>query len=305
MALRVCAIRSEARRPLEIAPASYPAPLEPQRLSVYSFRPVTSFERQRFRLATIAAVAIPAFALQSFVHEVLGHTVTAWLTGTRIILNSSTAMQTQGGGRIIPASGPLANLFFGALGYVWLRRVPQFSSVRLFLWLFTFANLFIGTGYILFSGVTNFGDAAFVIAGLKPIWLYRAALIVFGVLGYRFSVWLAARDTFGLVRNGSIAPEDFHRACYAACISGSALYVAASILNPVSRSLILYDGVSAACGITVGLLLLPPIVDRYARTLPDANTPGAPMPFSVAWTIVASLSAALFLIFLGHGIRIH
>lgn len=214
-------------------------------------------------------------------------------------------MQTQGGGRIVPASGPLANLLFGAMGYLALRGMPRFSSMRLFLWLFTFANLFIGTGYILFSGVTNFGDFAVVIAGLKPVEIYRAGLIGFGVLGYRFSVALAARDTFGVIRNGNLAPEDFRRVCYASCVTGSALYVAASILNPISPSLILYDGVSAACGVSFGLLLLPPIVDRYARTLPAATSSGTSMRFSVAWVAVASVSAALFLIFLGHGIRIH
>jgi hypothetical protein len=271
---------------------------------VYSFCPVTSSERQRYSLVTIVSVAIPAFALQSFVHEVLGHTVTAWLTSTKVIFISSTALQTQGGGRIIPASGPLANLLFGALGYIALRRIPRFSSMRLFLWLFTLANLFIGTGYILFSGVTKFGDFAFVIAGLKPVWIYRAALIIFGVLGYRFSIALAARDTFDLIRRGSVTAEDFRRVCYASCVTGGALYIAASALNPNSPSLILYDGVSAACGIAVGLLLLPPIVHRYARTLPDATSPRPSMPFSTAWLVVGSISAVLFLIFLGHGIRI-
>lgn len=266
---------------------------------------MTSSERQRLNVSTIAAVAVPAFALQSFAHEVLGHALTAWLTGTHVILITSTVLQTRGGGRIVPASGPLANLVFGALGYSLLRCFPRFSSMRLFLWLFTFANLFIGTGYILFSGVTNFGDFAFVIAGWKPEWLYRAALILFGALGYRFSISLAARDTFGLIRNRSLGTKDFRSVCVVSCVTGGALYIAASALNPVSPSLILYDGVSAACGIAVGLLLLPRIVSRYARTLPVATSSGASMPFSAAWLIVGSASALLFLIFLGHGIRIH
>jgi hypothetical protein len=265
---------------------------------------MTSSEGQRLSLVTIAAVAVPGFALQSFAHEVLGHAVTAWLTGTPVILISSTAMQTRGGGRIVPASGPLANLCFGALGYLALRCVPRFSSLRLFIWIFAFANLFIGTGYILFSGVTNFGDFAFVIAGLKPAWLYRASLIIFGILGYRFSVALAARDSLGMIRNRSLAPPEFRRICYASCVAGGALYVAASVLNPVSRSLILYDGVSAACGIAVGLLLLPPIVNRYAKTLHGPAPVETSLPFSSAWVIVGAISAVLFVVFLGRGIRI-
>jgi hypothetical protein len=266
---------------------------------------MTPSEQQGFSLVTIVAVAIPAFALQPFAHEVLGHAVTAWATGARVILISSTAMQTGPGGRIIPASGPLANLFLGALGYVALRRIPRFSALRLFLWIFTFANLFIGTGYILFSGLTNFGDSAAVIAGLKPAWLYRTALIVFGAFGYRFSVGLAARDTLGVIRNGSLSTENFERLCYASCAAGSVLYIAASTLNPVSRSLILYDGVSAACGIAVGLVLLPGIVNQYAKRLDAAGASETSLPFSVAWIIFGFVSAALFIVFLGRGIRVH
>lgn len=267
---------------------------------------MTSHSERRLDIATTVSIALPAFALQSVAHEVLGHAVTAWLSGVKVILITSTTLQTQGGSRIIPASGPLANLAFGIAAYLAFRRIPRFSAARFFLWIFAFANLFIGTGYILFSGVTNFGDAAFVIAGCKPAWLYRAALIVFGAWGYRFSVGLAVRDTLGLIRNGSLLVEDVGRILYSACLAGSLLYVVASIFNPVSPSLILYDGVSSACGVAVGLLFIRGAVARLSKSVP-APSPSGPthnaIPFSAAWLIFASISTVLFIIFLGRGIR--
>lgn len=264
-------------------------------------------ERHRINLATIVSIALAAFALQPVAHEVVGHAVTAWLTGTKIILISSTAMQTEGGGRIIPASGPLANVVFGIAAYLAFRRISRFSAARLFLWIFAFANLFIGTGYILFSGVMNFGDAAAVIAGLRPAWLYRVALVAIGAWGYRFCAALAARDMADLVGNGSIRPEDVGRMLYAPCVAGAVLYVVASFFNPVGPSLILYDGVSSACGIAVGLLLVPGIVHRSSKALaapllsPSANP--VSIPFRGAWLVVAFISSFLFIFFLGRGIR--
>ncbi|MFZ0213152.1 MAG: hypothetical protein WAL55_10610 [Candidatus Acidiferrales bacterium] len=271
---------------------------------------MTSTRGQGLNTATIISIAIPAFALQSVAHEICGHGVTAWLTGAKVTLITSTALQTQGGSRLVPTSGPLANLFFGALAYIVLRRIPRFGAARFFLWIFAFAHLFIGTGYILYSGVINFGDSAYVIAGLQPAWLYRFALILFGAWGYRFSVGLAVRDTLGLIHNGSLLREDVLRLVYPSCLAGALLYIIASVFNPVSPSLILYDGVSMAAGIAFGFLLIPRVVERLSsKAAPAVASAGqsnpTAIPFSAAWTVFGAISAVLFIIFLGHGIRVH
>ena len=279
---------------------------------------------QRLNIATLVSIALPAFALEPFVHEFLGHAVTAWLTGAKVILVSSTAMQTEGGSLAVPAAGPLSNLVFGVFAYLILRRIPRFTPARYFIWIFALANLFLGFGYILYSGVINFGDSAYVIAGLHPAWLYRAALILFGAWGYRSTIGLAAQDTAGLLRNGSILASEVPRLIYPACFAGSLLYLVASFLNPVSPSLILYDGVSMAAGIAIGFCLLPRVIkERYqssatppssaasgepaapkaAEAAPSTLTPPVLLPFSTAWIAVACVSTVLFLVFLGHGFR--
>jgi hypothetical protein len=263
--------------------------------------------RQRLNIATIVCVGLPAFGLESVAHEVLGHSVTAWLTGAKVVLISSTAMQTQGGSRLVPASGPLANLLFGVLAYLALRRIPRMNAARLFLWLFAFANLFLGTAYILYSGLINFGDSAYVIAGLQPTWLYRAALIVFGAWGYRFSVRLAARDLAGLIREGSLLLEDVPRILYPSCVGGALLYFAASLFNPISPSLILYDGVAMAFGVAYGLVRVALAVQGRAKDFAASpvgeGTALSAIPFSAAWVAFGSIFAVLFVFFLGRGIR--
>ena len=50
--------------------------------------------RSRIDIFTVASIGILAFGLEPIVHEVLGHAVVCWLTGGKILLISSTALQT-------------------------------------------------------------------------------------------------------------------------------------------------------------------------------------------------------------------
>jgi len=260
---------------------------------------------QRLNIPTIISVSLIAFGLESVVHEVLGHAVTAWLTGVSVVLISSTAMQTEGGSKLVAASGPIANLLFGVVAYLFLRRLTVFNSLRLFLWIFAFSNLFLCTGYILYSGLMNFGDAAIVISGFHPVWIFRGLLIACGALGYRYSVRLGAGDLLNLIRKGTLQQEDISRILYSSCAAGVLLYLIASFFNPVSPSLILYDGVSEASGVLIGFTLVAQVVMRLSRDYagPEASRPGS-IRFSLAWVASASVFTVLFMIFLGRGVRL-
>lgn len=270
----------------------------------------------RLNRLTLISISLPAFALEPFVHEVLGHAFTAWLLHVKVVLVSSTAMQTAGGSRLIPAAGPLSNLLFGATAFLLLRRIRRFTALRYFLWIFALANLFLGFGYILYSGLINFGDSAFVIAGLRPAWLFRLGLVVIGCVGYRCFVGLAVRDTLSLIRSGSLLLSDVPRLAFPACIAGGLLYLIASFFNPVSPSLILYDGLSMAVGVAIGFCLIPrlairlsPLPARVSESSPAASSvltessSLASLPFRPAWLAFAVLSSAVFLYFLGRGFR--
>jgi hypothetical protein len=323
----------------------------------------------RINLLTVASIGIFAFGLEPIVHEVLGHAIVCWLTGGKVILISSTAMQTASASRFVPAAGPLANILFGLAALALLRsltsqranssaltavgahatadtpaasRVARSSLTRLFLFLyfFSFANLFLAFGYILYSGLINFGDFAAVIVGLHPAWLYRATLVIAGALGYRYGIAQAARCLALLIAPPfastnaaaqtqppplpavpptptpqSQAPPPpasplslpaARRITRTACFAGSALFLLASFLNPISPSLILYDGLPGAIGLTLGFFLALTDLRQFAarQTPVPQPTPEIGFPFNAPLTISAAIFASAFLLYMGRGISL-
>ncbi|HUE44116.1 MAG TPA: hypothetical protein VMP12_11145 [Candidatus Sulfotelmatobacter sp.] len=293
----------------------------------------------RIHVLTVASIGIFAFGLEAVVHEVLGHGVVCWLTGGRVVLISSTAMQTASTSRLVSAAGPLANILFGFAALAPLSAFARRAGAKetrahtadvgatrikltsLFLYFFAFANLFLATGYILYSGLINFGDFAAVVAGLHPAWLYRAALVAVGALGYRYGIAQAARFLSTLIfappsqaspqsPPRPAAPISFsaaRRIVYTACFAGGGLFLLASIFNPISPSLILYDGLSGAIGLTLGFFLALTDLRQSsaspsgASSIAEPKSPAAPV--SLPLTIAAAIFAIAFLIFMGKGIR--
>ena len=304
--------------------------------------------RARIDIFTVASIGILAFGLEPIVHEVLGHAVVCWLTGGKVILISSTAMQTASTSRLVPAAGPLANILFGLAALALLRSLttqqnanvhapadatanatpgaPAATPIgltRLFLYFFAFANLFLAFGYILYSGLINFGDFAAVIAGLHPAWLYRTALVIIGALGYRYGIAQAARCLAQLLAranaNTPLSLPAARRITHTACFAGGVLFLLASCLNPISPSLILYDGLSGTIGLTLGFFLAltdlrqsaaqravksPAAASTSQTPAPQLAAPALELPFNFPLTITSAIFAAAFLIFMGRGIRL-
>jgi hypothetical protein len=66
--------------------------------------------------------------------------------------------------------------------------------LRYFFWLYMVFNLLVSSGYVAFSGVTDYGDAAVLIAGLHPHVLWRGGLILLGSGVYFLSMRAAALE---------------------------------------------------------------------------------------------------------------
>lgn len=296
----------------------------------------------RINLLTVASIGIFAFGLEPIVHEVLGHAIVCWLTGGKIILISSTAMQTASASPLVPAAGPLANIIFGLAALALLRSLtPQRANssaltlprahataaapvasglaritlTRLFLYFFAFANLFLATGYVLYSGLINFGDFAAVIKSLRPAWIYRIALVIAGALGYRYAIAQAAHLLASIFArpNAPLTLPAARRITHTACFAGGSLFFLASFLNPISPSLILYDGVSGTIGLTLGFFLaLTDLRQSAAKSVTSAAqnsnvahpAPEIEIPPNLPLTIAAAIFAAAFLLFLGRGISL-
>jgi len=142
---------------------------------------------------TVIAVSVLACVLQDVLHEGLGHGVTAWLSGARQLTLSTVALDSDIDTRWISANGTLVNLLFALIFWLLLRKPERYKlTTRYFLVLAMAGNLFTGTGYFFFSGVTNFGDWAAVIRGLQPHWMWQLGLILAGMASYYASVLLVA-----------------------------------------------------------------------------------------------------------------
>ena len=136
-------------------------------------------------ILSISAISIVAGILTNVLHEGVGHGLTALLTGANSGVLTTVAWSSAFDSRLVEAGGTLANLA-AALGFWLVLRSVKHASLptRYFLLISCAFNLFTGTGYFFFSGVTNFGDWAAVISGLYLPWLWRALLVVVGACSY-------------------------------------------------------------------------------------------------------------------------
>jgi len=140
---------------------------------------------------TICAVSVVAAILTNVLHEGVGHGLTALLRGADSGLLTTVAWSSPFDSRLVEAGGTLANLAAALLLWFVLRNATNISmTVRYFLLIACAFNLFTGTGYFFFSGVTNFGDWAAVVLGMSPHWFWRVLLVVVGVSSYYAAVLL-------------------------------------------------------------------------------------------------------------------
>lgn len=252
-------------------------------------------------LWTVIAIGIVAYAACDIVHEVLGHGLACALTGVQALSLSTVALQTGTSSRFVAAAGSIANVVVGLLSLAAFRRGKSFGPARYFLWLFAAINLLNGTGYLLFSGLLDFGDCAVVISELEPHWAWRAFIGVAGAALYVGVVRLMAAQAIVLVRNSEIDRREMPRLIFPAYVAGGLLFVAGAALNPIGPSLILMSGVSSGFGAMAGLATVPKLVED--RTAGSASAAG-PLRFSPGWVAAGSLVAWVFIAVLGPGVRL-
>ena len=259
---------------------------------------------------TIVAVTIIVWALCSFLHEGVGHGGACLLVGGRPKLLSSMNFEgdTQGlpgwAPRLEAAGGPVVNLVAAGLAFVALRRLRGGQPVlRYALWLFASVNLFLGTGYFLFSGVADIGDWSVVFRGVRPAWLWRVPLALIGGATYWLSVRLAVRKLApfytGMPPAQRVARAN--RLMLIPYISGALLDIVAGAFNPAGIGLMLISALPATLGGTSGLAWGAHLL--WDESIPVGSEDPLTIPRSWGWILAAGAIATLFISFLGPGIR--
>ena len=227
---------------------------------------------------------------------------TALLTGTQSGLLTTVAWSSDFDSRLVAAGGTLANLAAAAMFWLALRSAAGASvRLRFFLLISLAFNLFTGTGYFFFSGVTNFGDWAAVIAGLPAHGLWRALLIAVGVASYYGAVLVVGA---GLVRYVGVPRNDLRRLrklTFIPYFAAVILLSAGGILNPIGIQLVWQSALPASAGADSGLLWL-----RYY--IPKGTAPERPsnrIDRNHLWIIAAGVLSLVFIFVLGRGITLH
>ncbi len=252
-------------------------------------------------IPTICAICVVALIIATMLHEGLGHGALALLTGATSGTLSTVAWSSVYDSRLVAAGGTLVNLASGLVFWIALRAARNVSAtMRFFLLIACAFNLFTGTGYFFFSGVTNFGDWAQVIAGMHPYWLWRMLLIVGGMAAYYEAMRMIA---IGLVRYLGVSQSDharIRRLMWVPYFAAIIIEVVAGLRNPLGIALVFESALPATAGANCALLFLI----YYA---PKSTVPGPdhqPVERSYAWIAIATVLAMFFIVVVGPGIKI-
>jgi len=251
---------------------------------------------------TICAISIVAGILTNILHEGVGHGLTALLTGAKSGVLTTVAWSSAFDSRLVEAGGTLANLAAALVFSLALRSVKNASMpTRYFLLIACAYNVFTGTGYFFFSGVTNFGDWAAVISGLNPHWLWRALLVIAGASSYFIAAVVVG---MGLVHYVGISRHQqgrLRKLTLIPYLTAILLASGAGLLNPLGMQLLWESALPATAGGQSGLLWLQYYIPRQTE---PKRSPGQ-VARSYVWISVAAVLLVVYVVVLGRGITLH
>jgi hypothetical protein len=248
---------------------------------------------------TPIAIAALACILQDVLHEGLGHGVTAWLSGAHRVTMSTVALQSDIETRWISANGTLVNLLFAAIFWMLLLRPRRYKpATRYFLVLAMAGNLFTGTGYFLFSGVSNFGDWAAVIQGFEPHWIWQLGLAAMGVISYYASMLVVAAKLKPFRGQGE-SQARLRGLCWTPYFTDGLLAGIGGLFNPMGLFYVIASALPSTLGANAGLLSLPWMM-RGSVSSEEGQVES--IPRSAAWIVTAAAASLLFIFVLGRGI---
>jgi hypothetical protein len=251
---------------------------------------------------TVIAISALACILPDVLHEGLGHGVTAWLSGAHRLTMSTVALQSDLGTRLISANGTLVNLLFAVVFWLLLVGARRYRpATRYFLVLTMAGNLFVGTGYFFYSGVTNFGDWAAVIRGLEPHWAWQLGLVALGAASYYASMLVVAA-TLKPFRGDGGTSSRLRRLCWTPYFTDGVLAGIGGLLNPLGWFYVVAAALPSTLGANAGLLSLPAMIAGWRRGHVENEERAEPIRRSAAWIAAGLVASLLFVFVLGRGV---
>jgi hypothetical protein len=253
---------------------------------------------------TIASVGIVAHMLTTILHEGAGHAGACLAVGGKAVLITTVNMECSIDHRLVTAGGTIVNFVAAALFFALGRATSTAAPIwKYFFWLAMTMNLFVATGYFLFSGIGGFGDWAEFIRGFTPQWAWRIGLALFGAAGYLVAVRFSLLEMRPLI--GSDKARRYARAVRLTVLpyfAGGILACIAGALNPQGWILIVLSAAAASFGGSSGLLWMSQWL-KGGWIPPGSAADPVPIARSWSWVAVAVIGLAIFIGVVGPGLR--
>jgi hypothetical protein len=252
----------------------------------------------------LATMGILAYAASMMTHEALGH------GGYCLAVGGHNAMLTAWEERCnfpgvpafgIEAAGP--GVQFGAGLLAWLvLHLLSLDAVRLryFFWLFMVFDLLISSGYVAFSGVTDFGDAAVLIAGLHPHVAWRGGLILLGSVVYFLSMRAAALELKRFAGLDDANSRLFRLVWIPYATAGVFACCTAALNRTMGHGAAIGLAAASSFGGGLGILRLP---DMQRGMASKGSSPTVYLNWSAAWGVAVAVVIVVFLFFIGPGLE--
>lgn len=249
---------------------------------------------------TIGSIALIAFLVADTLQQGLGHALPALLTISPFGMLTAAGWSSAYDNSFIDAGGAAVNfavaLLAGLALLVWKRSSPH---PRLLLLLICAFSLFAGSGYLVFAGVTGFGDWYSLLQGQASWTTLRSLLLAAGAL-----LWIASLFIVGSLlarRLGALRSDRrrLFRLAFLSWLSAVVLACVSAAVNRIGIKFVLLSDFPATVCAQIGLLFVPFCIPRRQPANPQ------PVTRSWSWIAVSAILTLAFVVLLGRGIALH
>ena len=254
-------------------------------------------------LLTVGALGGLGFVLTDTLQQGLGHALPALLTISPFGMLTAAGWSSAYDSRAIDAGGCLVNFMVAVLAAAALVSWKHGASrARFFLLLICAFNLLAGSGYLVFAGLTDFGDWYSLVEGHAAPNLFRGVLLGSGALLWIAALFVAGSllgRQFGILRT---ARRRAVRLMVCSWLVAVLVAVLAASVNRIGIRFVLLSDFPVTTLALSGLLFVPLCV--HGRPARDA-APTGPMDRSWAWIAVSAAFILAFVVVLGRGLTLH
>lgn len=255
---------------------------------------------QRDSALVVIGLGVIAYVAETMLHEAVGHGVTCVATGGRVTLLYPLGMRCSVVSPAMVAAGPVMNFLAGATCWLMLAKTNALrGNARYLVWLFMVFNLLVAAGYVAVGGLMNFGDWAYLIAGLEPSIAWRAASVLVAAGLYYAFLRIVAAEYYRFTGPSGLTSPRLYRLTLLPAAAACVVACAAAALSPTAKSIALELAVATTLVPGFSLLAAADLLGSMARK--QAPDP-ARVTWSIPWLAIALVVGTVFVALVGPGI---